>query len=154
VDVHEGLDNTLVMLRSKLRGGVTVHRQYDPDLPLIEAYGSELNQVWTNIIDNAIAAMNGEGEITFRTRQEQGWVIVESTDNGPGIPESVQPQIFDPFLSTKSPSDGTGLGLRISYNIITRKHKGRPSVISKAGKTCFQARLPLKLDVIKSATRK
>ncbi|MFQ5435586.1 MAG: sensor histidine kinase [Anaerolineae bacterium] len=146
VDVHEGLDNTLVMLRSKLKRGVTVHRDYAPDLPLIEALGSELNQVWTNIIDNAIAAMNGAGEITLHTRQEGNWVIVELTDNGPGIPEAVQTQIFDPFFTTKPPGEGTGLGLNISHNIIVQKHKGTLSVTSRPGQTRFQAKLPLTLN--------
>ena len=143
VDVHEGLDNTLVMLRSKLKRGVVVLRDYDEDLPLIEAYGSELNQVWTNIIDNAIGAMNGEGEITLRTRAEGEYVVVEIEDNGPGIPEAIKGQIFDPFFTTKAPGEGTGLGLNISHNIIVQKHKGEISVDSRPGSTCFQVKLPL-----------
>ncbi|MCL4295562.1 MAG: response regulator [Anaerolineae bacterium] len=146
VDVHTGLENTLVMFRSRLKQGVIVHRYYAQDLPLIEAYGSELNQVWTNIIDNAIAAMNGKGEISLHTRREGNWVVVEISDNGPGIPKEIQSQIFDPFFTTKPPGEGTGLGLNISHNIIVQKHKGEISVTSEPGKTCFQVKLPLTYD--------
>ena len=145
VDVHDGLDSTLVILRGKLKTGITVHRKYAPDLPHIQAYGSELNQVWTNIIDNAIDAMNGEGEITLRTRRDGQWVIVEIEDNGPGIPEPIQPNLFDPFFTTKPPGRGTGLGLNISHNIVVQKHKGRIDVDSQPGKTRFEVRLPLHL---------
>jgi len=145
VDLHAGLENTLVMLRSRLKQGIIVHRHYAQDLPTIEAYGSELNQVWTNIIDNAIAAMNGQGEITLDTRREGNWVVVEITDNGPGIPKEIQPQIFDPFFTTKPPGEGTGLGLNISHNIIVQKHQGEISVTSQPGKTCFQVKLPVTL---------
>ncbi len=149
VNVHEGLDNTLVMLRSKLKqGGITVHRQYAADLPLIEAFGSELNQVWTNIIDNAIAALNSNGEITIQTRRDGDWVVVEISDNGSGIPEAIQGHVFDPFFTTKPPGEGTGLGLNISHNIITQKHRGKLSVTSRPGYTCFQAKLPLALTNI------
>jgi signal transduction histidine kinase len=146
VDVHEGLDNTLVILRSKLKPGVSVHRDYDPDLPHIQAYGSELNQVWTNLIDNAIDAMNGQGEITLRTGHDDEWVIVEIEDNGTGIPEAILPKLFDPFSTTKPPGQGTGLGLNICHNIVVQKHKGRIEVTSQPGKTCFEVRLPL--DVV------
>ncbi len=144
VDIHEGLDNTLVILRSKLAPDVVVRRDYAADLPRIEAYGSELNQAWTNLIDNAIDAMGGRGEITLRTRRDGGWVVVEIEDNGPGIPETIQPHIFDPFFTTKQPGQGTGLGLNISHNIIVQKHKGRVDVTSQPGKTCFAVRLPLR----------
>jgi len=146
VDVHEGLDNTLVMLRSKLKKGITVHRDYCANLPRIEAYGSELNQVWTNIIDNAIAAMNGQGEITLRTHHDGRWITVEIEDTGPGIPEAIQSRIFDPFFTTKPPGEGTGLGLNISHNIVVQKHKGTLTAVSEPGKTCFQTRLPLTLE--------
>lgn len=145
VDVHEGLDSTLVMLRSKLKGGITVRREYAPDLPHIQAYASELNQVWTNIIDNAADAMEGKGEITLRTRREGEWVVVEIEDNGPGIPDSIQPTVFDPFFTTKPPGAGTGLGLSISHNIIVQKHGGTISVTSRPGKTRFVVRLPIQL---------
>lgn len=143
VDIHTGLENTLVMFRSRLKQGVIVHRHYAQNLPAIEAYGSELNQVWTNIIDNAIAAMKGHGELRLHTRHEGDWVIVAITDNGPGIPKAIQSQIFDPFFTTKPPGEGTGLGLNISHNIIVQKHKGEMSVTSEPGQTCFEIKLPL-----------
>jgi signal transduction histidine kinase len=143
VNLHQGLDSTLIILRSKLASGVTVRREYAPDLPSIEAYGSELNQVWTNLIDNAIDAMNGKGEITLRTRRDGQWAIVEIEDNGPGIPPQVLPNIFDPFFTTKPPGQGTGLGLNISHNIIVQKHRGRIDVYSQPGQTRFEVRLPL-----------
>lgn len=149
VDVHESLDNTLIILRSKLASGVSVKRDFAANLPNIEAYGSELNQVWTNIIDNAIDAMQGKGEIVIRTRYSYPWVTIEIEDNGPGIPESILPNIFDPFFTTKSPGKGTGLGLNISHNVIVQKHHGRVSVSSHPGKTCFEVRLPLRLSTEK-----
>ena len=145
VDVHEGLDSTLVMLRSKLKGGITVRREYAPDLPRIQAYASELNQVWTNIIDNAADAMEGKGEIVLRTLREGEWVVVEIDDNGPGIPGTIQPNIFDPFFTTKPPGAGTGLGLNISHNIIVHKHGGTITVTSQPGKTRFVIKLPIQL---------
>lgn len=146
VNVREGLDNTLVLLRHKLKKGVQVRREYAADLPPIEAYASELNQVWTNIIDNAAGAMEGQGELVLRTRREGDWVIVEIEDNGPGIPPHILPMIFDPFFTTKAPGQGTGLGLNITYNIIVQKHKGEVKVFSEPGKTCFQVWLPLRLE--------
>jgi len=141
VDVHESLDNTLVMLRGRLKGGVTVRREYAPQLPRIMAYGSELNQVWTNIIDNAIDAMNNQGELVLRTSQEDHWIYVEIQDNGPGIPLEIQPRLFDPFFTTKPVGKGTGLGLNISYNIV-KKHGGEIKVASQPGWTCFTICLP------------
>jgi signal transduction histidine kinase len=143
VDVHEGLDNTLVILRNKLKLGITVNRDYAEDLPAITAYGSELNQVWTNILDNAADAMQGKGEITIRTKRIGDFVAVEIEDNGPGIPDAVQSQIFDPFFTTKPPGKGTGLGLATTYGIVTEKHKGTISVNSRPGSTVFQVRLPI-----------
>ena len=145
VNVHEGLDNTLVILRSKLREGVTVHREYSPNLPLIEAYTGELNQVWTNLIDNAIDAMDGKGEITLRTRQEGQWVVVEIEDTGPGIPEDIQSSIFEPFFTTKGPGKGTGMGLNITHSIITQRHQGKINLYSQPGRTRFEVWLPLHL---------
>ncbi|HEY0072304.1 MAG TPA: ATP-binding protein, partial [Chloroflexia bacterium] len=144
VDVHEGLENTLVILRHKLKN-VKINREYDATLPKIEAYASELNQVWTNLIDNAIDAMKGEGEITLRTYSRPDSVVVEIMDNGPGIPEEVQQRIWEPFFTTKAPGVGTGLGLHIVYNIIADKHRGQAQVESRPGFTCFQVTLPLKL---------
>jgi signal transduction histidine kinase len=142
VDVHDGLDSTLVMLRGRLKAGITVHREYCTDAPLIRAYGSELNQVWTNIIDNAIDAMNGQGEIWIRTCYDDQCVIVELEDSGPGIPEAVLPHVFDPFYTTKAPGKGTGMGLNISHNIVVQKHQGRIDVSSRPGQTRFVIRLP------------
>jgi signal transduction histidine kinase len=142
VDVNEGLDNTLIIMRSKVKEGISVTREYDPNLPKIQGYGSELNQVWTNIIDNAIDALNGKGEITIRTRDGGNCIFVEIEDNGPGIPKEIQPRIFDPFFTTKPVGKGTGLGLDISYGIIVNRHRGELRVTSQPGRTCFQARIP------------
>jgi signal transduction histidine kinase len=146
VDVREGLDNTLIILRNKLKGGVTVVRDYSDDLQVVNAYAGELNQVWTNLIDNAIDAMEGEGKLIVRTRREDPWVIVEIEDDGPGIPEENRSKIFEPFFTTKGPGDGTGLGLNISRNLVVQKHRGEISVESKPGRTCFTVRLPLDFD--------
>jgi signal transduction histidine kinase len=143
VDVHEGLDNTLVILHHKLTDEITVRRDYDLGLPHVEAYGSELNQVWTNILDNAIDALDGEGQITIRTRQEAGSVVVEIEDNGPGIPPEVLPRIFDPFFTTKPVGSGTGLGLAISYNNVVVRHRGDIQVRSQPGQTVFEVHLPI-----------
>jgi len=143
VDVREGLLSTLTMLAHKLKGGVTVHCNFAPDLPRITVYGSELNQVWTNLIDNAVAAMAGKGELNLRTHQEGDWLVIEVEDNGPGIPEAVQAKIFDPFFTTKAPGEGTGLGLNIAHNIIVQKHGGQLTVKSQPGQTRFVTRLPI-----------
>lgn len=142
VNVHEGLDSTLVILRSKLQGNVTVTRQYDPELPIVEAYGSELNQVWTNLLDNALDAVGETGAITIRTSFDDRWVTIEIEDNGEGISETTLPNIFDPFYTTKEPGKGTGMGLNISHNIIVQQHNGRFDVESEPGHTVFQVRIP------------
>lgn len=142
VDIHEGLESTLTILRHKLRQGIQVEREFDPELPPIDGYGGELNQVWTNLIDNAITAMDGKGKLTLRTRHDNGWVIVEVEDTGPGIPETIQSKIFDPFFTTKAPGEGTGLGLNFSHNVVVQKHGGRLSVRSLPGRTCFEVSLP------------
>lgn len=142
VDVHNGLENTLTILRNKWKQGITINRNYARDLPKIEAYASELNQVWTNIIDNAIDAMKGEGELTLCTYSEPDHLCVEICDNGPGIPPENMPRLFDAFFTTKPVGKGTGLGLHISYNIIVLKHHGRITVESKPGYTCFKCALP------------
>jgi signal transduction histidine kinase len=142
IDIHHGLDSTLTMLKFRLKKGVTVLREYDKSLPRIFAHGSELNQVWTNLIDNAIDAMGGKGELQIRTAQELDMVLVEITDNGPGIPEEVQPHVFDPFFTTKGVGEGTGLGLDTAYRIV-RNHHGEITLESRPGRTCFQIRLPL-----------
>jgi signal transduction histidine kinase len=145
VDVHDGLENTFVIMQHKLKKGVTIKREYSPDLPRIEAYASELNQVWTNIIDNAVDAMHGRGEIKVRTYEEDGRVIVEISDNGPGIPEEIQSRIFEPFFTTKAPGHGTGLGLHISHDIVANRHHGQLLVESKPGETKFRVILPKNL---------
>ena len=148
VNVNEGLDDTLVILHNKVKAGINVKREYTENLPEIVGYGSELNQVWTNIIDNAIDALEGQedAQITIRTRVEGEWVVVEIEDNGPGIPEEVQPKIFDSFFTTKPPGKGTGMGLNISYNIVVQKHRGDIKVYSKPGQTCFEVWLPMNFE--------
>ena len=143
VDITEGLENTLVLLGSKLKGGVVVHRHYADGLPRIQAHGSELNQVWTNIIDNAIDAMGGHGNLVLRTATRNGYVVAEIEDDGPGMPPEVAAKVFDPFFTTKPPGHGTGLGLNISHNIVVRKHKGRIEVDSAPGRTTFRVLLPI-----------
>ncbi len=143
VDVHEGLDNTLVILRHKLLG-IQVIREYAAGLPQIEAHGSELNQVWTNILDNAVYAMGGKGTLKLHTLADDGNVIVEIQDTGPGIPPEIQQRIFEPFFTTKPPGVGTGLGLHIVYSIVNN-HNGRVRVTSQPGNTCFQITLPIQL---------
>jgi signal transduction histidine kinase len=143
VDVHEGLNNTLIILHNKLKDGITVRREYADDLPPVQAFGSELNQVWTNLIDNAIDAMAGQGTLVLRTRMEKSCVVVEIEDDGPGIPDDLQTKIFDPFFTTKPPGEGTGLGLNISRNIIVQKHQGHIAISSKPGKTSFIVMLPI-----------
>ncbi len=142
VDVREGLDNTLIMFQNKLKTGVTVRREYAEDLPAVMVYGSELNQVWTNLIDNAIDAMDGDGTLTIRADRDGRWVVVEIEDSGPGIPEEIQRKIFDPFFTTKAPGEGTGLGLNISRNIVVQKHRGEIDVSSEPGRTRFVVRIP------------
>ena len=142
IDVHEGLDNTLTMLGHKLKN-VTVIRAYDRTVPRIMAYGSELNQVWTNLIDNAIAAVNGTGKICVGTSLDHDQILVEIVDNGAGIPPEVQSRMFEPFFTTKSVGTGTGLGLVISNRIVGDRHGGEIEFESKPGETRFKVRLPV-----------
>jgi signal transduction histidine kinase len=149
IDVHDGLESTLTILGHKLKagGGITVTREYDRTLPRITAYGNELNQVWTNIIDNAIDAIGERhGNILLRTKRENNnnIVVVEISDDGPGIPQDIQPRIFEQFFTTKGIGKGTGLGLSISYRIVVEMHKGDISFTSKPGDTRFEIRLPMK----------
>ncbi|MBW4606244.1 MAG: cyclic nucleotide-binding domain-containing protein [Hassallia sp. WJT32-NPBG1] len=175
IDIHEGLESTLTILNHKLKQGVIVKREYDCDTPRISVYGSELNQVWTNLIDNAIDAMTlgtrdwgletgkgGHGNVStnvsscssqsstptiwIRTACENDFLLVEITDNGPGIPPEIQCHIFEPFFTTKSVGQGTGLGLHIAYRVIVGQHLGDISVFSEPGKTKFQVRLPMNLS--------
>jgi signal transduction histidine kinase len=146
VDLHEGLESTLVIMEHKLKQGVTIKREYSPELPKIEAYASELNQVWTNIIDNAVDAMNGKGEIAIRTLEDEEQVIVEIVDNGPGVPKDIQSRIYEPFFTTKPPGQGTGLGLHISHDIVVNRHQGQLRVESKPGETKFRIILPKQIN--------
>lgn len=143
VDVRSGLDDTLVILHNKLKHGVRVVREFDADLPLIQAYASELNQVWTNLIDNAIDAMRGEGTLTLRARRAGDRVEVQVEDDGPGVPADIRSKLFDLFFTTKAPGEGTGLGLAISRNIIVKKHHGEFELDSRDGCTRFTVRLPI-----------
>jgi signal transduction histidine kinase len=142
VDIHEGLESTLTMLSHKLKS-VTLVREYDRSLPPIPAYGNELNQVWTNLIDNAIDAVNGRGEVRIRTGREDHHLLVEIHDAGSGIPKEVRPHLFEPFFTTKGVGKGTGLGLIISYRIVTDRHKGEIDFESEPGHTMFLVRLPM-----------
>ncbi|MBR8833788.1 MAG: response regulator [Stigonema ocellatum SAG 48.90 = DSM 106950] len=143
VDLHEGLDNTLTILDYKLKSrNVIVIRQYSENLPCIPAYGSALNQVWTNLIDNAIDAVGEGGKIWVRTSKQKDDVIVEIADNGPGIPPEIQSRIFEPFFTTKDVGEGTGLGLEVAYRIVVGQHKGDIRCFSKPGDTRFQVILP------------
>jgi len=142
VDIVKSLENTLVILNHKLKRGVTVQRDYQNVPFLVNSFGSELNQVWTNIIDNAIDAMGGNGELRVRTYREDSCVVVEIGDNGPGISPEVRAHIFEPFFTTKGVGEGTGLGLDTAQRIV-RKHRGSIQVMSKPGDTRFQIQLPL-----------
>jgi signal transduction histidine kinase len=142
VDIVKSLETTLTILNHKLKRGVTVQRDYERVPFLVNSFGSELNQVWTNIIDNAIDAMGGQGELRVRTYREDACVVVEIADNGPGIPNKVLPHIFEPFFTTKGVGQGTGLGLDTASRIV-RKHRGQIQVNSKPGETRFQIWLPL-----------
>ena len=143
LDVREGLNDTLVMLNSKLGGGIDVNRAYSEELPRIQGYGSELNQVWTSLIDNSITAMGDEGALELKVYQEGDWLVVEVADNGPGIPVEIQDKIFDPFYTTQAPGEGTGLGLNLSHGIVVEKHKGEISFDSHPGETRFTVKLPI-----------
>jgi len=142
VDVVKSLETTLTILNHKLKQGVAVQRDYKGVPLLVNSFGSELNQVWTNIIDNAIDSMHGKGELRVRTYSDDRCAVVEITDNGPGIPEEVQPHIFEPFFTTKGVGEGTGLGLDTVQRIV-KKHRGNIQVTSKPGETRFQVWLPL-----------
>jgi signal transduction histidine kinase len=142
VDIAKSLETTLTIMHHKLKRGITVIRNYDPDLPKIMAYGSELNQVWTNLIDNAADAMGESGKLRVRTARDNDFILVEIADNGPGIPEDVKSRIFEPFFTTKGVGEGTGLGLDFAYRIITSMH-GQISVDSVPGNTRFEVRIPI-----------
>ncbi len=142
VDLRELLKSTLVMMSGKLQGYEIV-KDFDPELPAIPAYAAELNQVWTNIIDNAVSAMGGSGTLTIRTRRDGAYAVVEIGDTGPGIPDEIRRRIFEPFFTTKPIGEGTGLGLDISWRIVVKKHHGDLRVESEPGRTVFKIVLPL-----------
>ena len=141
-DIHAGLKSTLAMLSSTL-DGVTVVKEFDRTLPPVPIYGGEINQVWTNLIDNAVQAMDGHGTLTLRTSRDGDMVRVEVGDTGPGVPPDLRRRIFEPFFTTKPVGQGTGLGLDISYRIVVARHGGDLRVESSPGDTRFVVRLPL-----------
>jgi signal transduction histidine kinase len=145
VDVHDGLKSTITMLHHKIKesGKITLVKDFALDLPIIPAHPAELNQVWTNLIDNAIHAMPDGGTLTVRTALENDQVLVEICDTGVGVPPELQQKIFEPFFTTKPVGEGTGLGLDISYRVVTQRHGGDLRVVSKPGDTRFQVRLPV-----------
>ncbi|MFF4198438.1 ATP-binding protein [Nonomuraea sp. NPDC001831] len=144
IDVHDLLDSTIAIFRGKTPPGVSVVTDYDRTLPLIPCYAGELNQVWTNLIHNALDAMGDEGTLTVRTAHDEDEAIVEIGDTGPGVPEAIKDRIFEPFFTTKSVGEGTGLGLDISYRIVAGRHGGEIKVRSVPGETWFEVRLPLR----------
>jgi signal transduction histidine kinase len=141
VDLTKGLENTLIIMAHKLKKGLTIKRDYHPTPLLVNSYGSELNQVWTNLIDNAVDAMRGKGELRIKTFLEGDSAVVEIADSGSGIPPEIQSRIFEPFFTTKGVGEGTGLGLDTTLRIV-RKHRGSINVTSTPGDTRFQVRLP------------
>jgi signal transduction histidine kinase len=145
IDLHDGIESTLVMLGHKLPHGTTVVREFDPALPRIEAYGSELNQVWLNLLDNAVDAAGGTGQVRIRTAHDGDGVLVEIADTGPGVPEDIQRRIFEPFFTTKEPGKGTGLGLDIARRIAVERHGGDLTLESEPGNTRFTVRLLYRL---------
>ena len=142
VNIKKSLETTLTIMNHKLKRGITVKREYSPDVPLVMAYGSELNQVWTNLIDNAADAMKDKGTLTIRTFCETDYVVVEIMDTGPGIPAEVQSRIFEPFFTTKGVGEGTGLGLDVVYRIVQKIH-GLVTLKSEPGNTKFSVRIPI-----------
>jgi signal transduction histidine kinase len=150
VDVHELLDSTLVMMAAKIGPDITVAKDYDRTLPHIPGYPGELNQVWTNLIDNAVSAMQGAGTLTIRTALDGEFLLVEIGDTGPGVPAEIRDRIFEPFFTTKPVGEGTGLGLDISWRIVN-SHHGDLRVESVPGDTRFRVRLPLTAPTAEAA---
>jgi signal transduction histidine kinase len=143
VDIHDGLDSTLKIFSHLTKNGITVQRNYDRSLPKIPAFVGELNQVWTNLISNAIDVMNGQGILTVSTRRDGDSLVVSIGDNGPGIPPEIRPHLFEPFITSKAPGKGTGLGLETAQRIVVNRHYGRITVESVPGDTRFDIRLPI-----------
>jgi signal transduction histidine kinase len=142
VDIVRGIETTIAIMDHKLKKGITVIREFAPDVPKVTANGGELNQIWTNLIDNAADAMKDKGQLRIRVTHEGNYVLVEVIDNGTGIPEDVQPHIFEPFFTTKGVGDGTGLGLDAVQRIV-RKIRGSINFESAPGETRFQVRIPI-----------
>jgi len=146
VSINEALESTLAVLGYKIGAGVEIHRDYDEELPRITAFGGELNQVWTNLIDNALDAVGGQaghGRIALRTACEGDGILVEVSDSGPGVPEELRLRLFEPFFTTKGVGEGSGLGLSVAYRIVVGRHGGDLRLVSRPGDTRFQVRLPL-----------
>src|SRR4051794_31816459 len=143
VDLHDLIDSTLIMLARKIPPGVTVVKEYDDTLPPVPSYAAELNQVWTNLIDNALQAMGETGTLTITTHADDEYATVKVSDTGPGIPDDIKDRIFDPFFTTKEIGQGTGLGLDIAWRIVVNKHRGYLKVKSEPGNTTFVVRLPV-----------
>ena len=146
VDIHDGIEDTLAIMNHKLKSGVEVIREYDRNLPQVTAQGGELNQVWTNLFDNAVGAMDGKGTIKIKTYLDDDMVTVMVTDSGPGIPKDIQHRIFEPFFTTKGVGDGTGLGLDVVNRIVTNRCGGRIEMESEPGNTTFRVRIPVELQ--------
>ena len=149
INLHEGIDNTVIILNHKLKKKkIKLTKEYSENIPKVSAYGSELNQVWTNLIDNAIDALPNDGTIRIRTyldEDDHNMVAVEIIDNGPGIPKEVQHRVFEPFFTTKRVGEGTGLGLEISHRIVVNQHHGSIDLFSEPGFTRFKVCLPIDL---------
>lgn len=143
VDIHQGIEDTLTILKHRWPAGIAVERRYDASLPAVTAYGSELNQVWTNLLVNALDALEKSGKITIATRREGGYAVVTVTDDGPGIPDAIRSRIFDPFFTTKPAGKGTGLGLDIAQRIVVTRHCGTICVASRPGETRFDVAIPI-----------
>jgi len=150
VDLHEGLKATLIMLAGKKPEGVRIVKEFDRTLPHVPAYPAELNQVWTNLIENAIDAVEGDGTITIRTGLDGDYALVEVIDTGPGVPEELRRRVFEPFFTTKAVGQGTGLGLDVSWRVVVNRHGGDLRVVSEPGDTHFQVRLPLRDNGVSS----
>ncbi|MGL5835825.1 MAG: sensor histidine kinase, partial [Waterburya sp.] len=145
VDIHQGIEDTLQLLSHKLKQGVTIKRCYDRNLPKIMAFGSELNQVWTNLIDNSIYAMSEKGDLEIITEGKGDRLVVKIIDSGTGIPAEIQSRIFEPFFTTKSVGEGSGLGLDNVRRIVENRHRGSITLESQPGRTCFAVCLPVNL---------
>jgi signal transduction histidine kinase len=144
--LDNSLDTVLTLYGNQLKAGVEVERDYAPSMPQIYCFPDELQQVWTNIIHNAIQAMDGVGKVKVETKRQGDWAVVRITDSGPGIPPEVLPRIFQPFFTTKKQGEGSGLGLDICKKIIENKHHGKLEVDTEPGRTTFIVKLPLNVD--------